>query len=114
MLNPEIQQLITRKSKADQQPPEIRLKFADYYNLICSKIVEYGLSNPLPTWDYDINSEILSITLKDIAKKWENKKPYIEWMCQTLIPEVDVSFSSRDQARFYHCIQMARQQIGNV
>ena len=111
---PEIQQLLARKSKAEAQPPEIRQQYADYYNLIVSKIVEYAIDHPLPTWDFEINSEILSVTLLEMSAKYENKKPYIEWMCGQLIPEVDVSFTTRNQARFVRCIHVARQQIGNV
>lgn len=113
-LNQEIQALLIRKAKADAQSPEIRKQYANYYNQIIAKVVEYGLNNPLPTWDYDINSEILSITLKDMAKKWEHKKPYVEWMCQSLLPDIDASFKERDQKRFSNCIQLARQQLKNV
>ena len=109
-----IQQLLTRKATADALPPEIRSKYLEEYNQVISQIVEYGLNYPLPTWDYDINSEILSITLREIASKYENKKPYVEWMCQSLVPEIDVSFRERDQNRFHKCIQTARQQIRNV
>ncbi len=113
-MNPEIQQLLTRKAKADALPPETKLQFAEHYKLLVSQIVEYGLNHPLPTWDYDINSEILSITLREIAKIYENKKPYVEWMCKSMVPEIDVSFREKDQERFHKLIQAARQQIRNV
>jgi len=109
-----IQQLLARKAKADALSPEIRLKYADEYNQIVAQIVEYGLTYPLPTWDYDINSEILSITLKDIARIYEDKKPYVEWMCKSMVPDIDVSFREKDQERFHKLIQVARQQIRNV
>lgn len=114
MIPPEIQTLLSRKQTADSLAPEIRQKYAKSYNEVVANIACYGLDHSLPNWDYEVNSEILSITLKEMAKKYENKKPYVEWMCQSLIPEVDESFRERDQGRFEKCIQVARKQIGNV
>ena len=79
MIPAEIQQLLIRKATADAQPPEIRQQYAGHYNLIVSRIVEYGLIYPLPTWDFEINSEILSVMLIQMSAKYENKKAYIEW-----------------------------------
>lgn len=110
----QIQTLLTRKAKADALPPEIRKKYAEDYNRIVSEIVQYGLTRELQAWDDQINSEILSLTLRDMASKYEHKKPYVEWMCQGLIPEVDESFKERDQGRFFKCIQVARAQLNNV
>jgi len=114
MINPEIQALLTSKATADALPLEIRQKYAEKYNWVVAGIVQYGLSYPLPNWDEEVNSEILRYTLWDMSQKYAHKKPYIEWMCQSCIPEVDVSFMERDQGRFYKCIQVARKQLGNV
>jgi len=113
-LNPQIQALLTRKSKADSLPPEIRQKYAEGYNRVITEIARFGFDHQLPNWDEEVNSLILSITLWDMGQKYDHKKPYIEWMCQGLIPEVDESFRVRDQGRFYQCIQVARKQLGNV
>jgi len=124
----EIKILLARKATADAQTESVRKQYADYYNLIVSKIarlyLDYLMQDKLHfvdipdayplVWDYDINSEILSITLKSMAVKYEDKKAYIEWMCKTLIPEVDISFKNKDQTRFGKCIQMAMQQIVKV
>lgn len=124
----EIQALLARKAKADALSAETKLKYAEAYNQIVTEIVRHYLDylmqdrlhfagipdlDPLP-WDYEINSEILSITLTDMAQKYENKKAYVEWMCKSLIPEIDVSFREKDQGRFGKCIQAAMQQIRNV
>ncbi len=110
----EILTLIARKTKADALSLEIRQKYAKSYNEVVADLAKYGLDHSLPMWDYEVNSEILSITLRDMSQKYENKKPYVEWMCQSLIPEVDESFRYKDQGRFEKCIQVARKQIGNV
>jgi len=124
-----IQGLLAHKAKADALPAETKLKYVEAYNQVVAGIAGHYLDflmldnfnfvntpdiDPLITWDYEINSEILSITLKDMAQKYENKKAYVEWMCKSLIPEVDVSFREKDQGRFGKCIQAAMQQIKNV
>lgn len=114
MMNPEIQALLTRKAKADALSPEIRSKYAEEYQNIVADLAQHSLDHPLPTWDEEINSGVLSITLWDMGQKYAHKKPYIEWMCQGLIPEVDESFRVQDQGRFSKCIQVARKQIRNV
>ena len=113
-MNPEIQALLTSKATADALSPEIRQKHAERYNQIIADIANYGLSNPLPTWDEQVNSLILSITFWDMGQKYVTKKPYVEWMCAAMIPEVDESFQAKDQGRFERCIQVARKQLGNV
>lgn len=113
-MNPEIQALLSRKQKADSLAPEIRQKYAESYNQVVGDLAKYGLDHSLPAWDYEVNSEILWIVFQEMGNKYENKKPYIEWMCQRLIPEVDESFKVRDQGRFEKCIQVARKQINNV
>ena len=109
-----IHQLLARKAKADALPPETKQEFAEHYKLLVSQIVKYSMDHPLPTWDEEVNSEILSIIIMEMAGKYEHKKPYVEWMCKSFIPEVDESFRTSDQARFEKCIQAARQQIRNV
>jgi len=114
MIPPEIQTLLTRKAKADALPPEIRQKYAENYNRVVADLAHYGLDHQLPHWDEEVNSLVLSITLWDMGQKYPNKKPYVEWMCAAMIPEVDESFRARDQVRFERCIQTTRKQLGNV
>jgi len=114
MISPEIQILLARKAKADALPPEIRQKYIDEYQDIVLLLAKHAVVHSLPAWDEDVNSMILRVLLWEMGKKYDHKKPYIEWMCQSLIPEVDASFQARDQGRFYQCIRIASQQIGNV
>jgi uncharacterized UPF0160 family protein len=110
----EIQALLTRKAKADALAPEIRKKYAEKYDQVVAELARYGLDHQLPNWDEEVNSLVLSITLWDMGQKYVTKKPYIEWMCAAMIPEVDESFQARDQRQFERCIQVARKQLGNV
>ena len=110
----EIQALLTRKSKADALTPEIRSKYAESYRDIVFELAKYAVDHLLPNWDEEVNSVILDTFFRLMGQKYDHKKPYIEWMCQSLIPEVDESFRVQDQARFYKCIQVASKQIGNV
>ncbi|WP_135550866.1 hypothetical protein [Desulfosporosinus fructosivorans] len=113
-MNPEIIALLIRKQKADSLTPEIRQQYADKYLDIVLELARHAVVHSLPAWDEEVNSVIVRQMLLEMGQKYDHKKPYIEWMCQTLIPEVDISFQVRDQARFYHCIQVASKQIGNV
>lgn len=112
--NLQITALLARKAKADALPPEIRKKYADDYLNIVLELAKHAVVHSLPAWDEEVNSVVLGVMLWDMGKKYDHKKPYVEWMCQRLIPEVDESFRTRDQARFYQCIQVASKQIGNV
>ena len=109
-----IKQLLTRKAKADALSPEIRQKYAEDYQNIVFELAKYAVINSLPAWDEDVNSVIVSSLFRIMSGKYDHKKPYIEWMCQKLIPEVDESFKTKDQERFFKCIQVASQQIRNV
>jgi hypothetical protein len=109
-----IQQLLARKAKADALSPEIRQKYADEYLDIVLELAKHAVVHSLPAWDEDVNSVIVRVLFWEMGKKYDHKKPYIEWMCQRLIPEVDESFRVRDQDRFVRCIQVASKQIGNV
>lgn len=109
-----IQQLLARKAKADALPPEIRQKYADEYLDIILELAKHAVVHSLPAWDEEVNSVVLRVMLNDMGKKYDHKKPYVEWMCQRLIPEVDESFRVRDQDRFTKCIQVASKQIRNV
>lgn len=113
-MNPQIQALLTRKAKADALIPEIRSKYAESYQDIVFELAKHAVVNGLPAWDEQVNSVIVSSLFRIMGIKYEHKKPYIEWMCQSCILEVDESFRVQDQARFYKCIQVARKQIGNV
>lgn len=112
--NPQIQALLTRKAKADALSPEIRQKYAEDYQNIVFELAKHAVSYSLPTWDEQVNSVIVRSIFRIMGQKYDHKKPYIEWMCQSLIPEVDESFRVQDQARFFKCIQVARKQLGNV
>lgn len=113
-MNPEIQYLLNRKATADALPPEIRQKYADEYLTIVLDLAKHAVVHSLPAWDEEINSVILRQMFLEMGKKYDHKKPYVEWMCQRLIPEVDESFRARDQGRFVKCIQVASREIGNV
>ena len=114
MIPPQIQALLIRKRKADDLPAEIRSKYIEEYNSILAELVQYALVYPLQLWDEEINSFIVRWIFQTMAEQYERTKPYIEWMCQSLIPEVDESFRVRDPERFYKCVQMARQQLSKV
>ena len=106
-VNQDIQTLLTRKQTADSLAPEIRSKYAKEYQILVSQIARYGIDHSLPAWDFEVNSDILSVLLQEIAPKCQQEK-YVEWMCQSLIPEIDVSFRERDQGRFERCVRELR------
>ena len=100
VIPPEIQTLLTRKQTADSLSLEIRKRYAKEYQILISQLARYGIDHPLPAWDHEVNIEIISILLSEIAGKTIDT----EW-----IDEIDVSFRERDQGRFERYVRVARE-----
>lgn len=115
-MNPLIQILLVRKQKADALPVEIRNKYAEEYNRIIAELAQCGLSYPLPVWDEQINSEILSIIFRDMAQKYEmpQHKPFVNWIHDQVIHEIDASFGAMDPERLFICIQTVNMQLSKI
>jgi len=112
VIPPNIQTLLIRKQTADSLPPEIRSKYAEEYQLLISQIANYGLDHSLPAWDTEVNMEILSITLREIAGKYGHNG--VDRMCSEMVPDVDVSFRERDRVRFGRLVRVARERMENA
>jgi len=110
--NQEIQTLLTRKQTADALPPEIRQKYAKEYQLLISQIAQYGISNPLPAWDTEVNMEILTKILQEIDRK--HGQDGVERICLAMVPEIDLSFRERDQGRFERWVRSIGERVDIV
>jgi len=112
-LDQKIQYLLARKQKADSLPPEIRNQYKDDYSQIVFEIAKYAITNLLPYWDEQVNDVILESLLRAMAQKYEiyENRPFVSWVFDQVVSEIDASYHFKDQARFFNCIQNAGMQL---
>jgi hypothetical protein len=109
----EIQQLLSRKHKAESLSPDIQKQYAEHYKLLVTKIAQYAINNQLPAWDEEVNSEILRIMLMEFAKKYDipQSKPVVEQIFLEFDNEVNESFKTKEQRRFENAVRVAREKL---
>lgn len=115
-MDPQIQYLLARKQKADSLPAEVRTQFAEEYANIVFELAMYAMAHPMPYWDEIVNDAVLQMVLRAFAEKYEpqENRPFVSWMFDQAVNEIDVSYHTRDQVRLFNCIQGVRMQLGKV
>lgn len=115
-MDPQIQYLLARKQKADSLPSEVRLQYAEEYAKIVFELAMYAMDHPMPYWDEIVNDAVLQFVLRIFAEKYEpqENRPFVSWVFDQAVNEIDASYHTRDQARFFKAIQMVRGQLMKI
>ena len=108
--------LLSRKQKADSLPPEVRARFADEYNKIVTELTKYAIDHQLPAWDEQINSEIVTVIFRAMAKEYDDpaQRNTVSQILAEFEPEINESFRTQDQPRFYQAVSAARDKLKNI
>lgn len=112
----QIQHLLARKQKADSLPVEVRIQYAEEYANIVFELAMYAMVHPMPYWDEIVNDAVLQFVLRIFAEKYEpqENRPFVSWVFDQAVNEIDASYHTGDQTRFFNCIQGVGMQLSKV